>query len=168
MDSFHYDSLLDLIEEYPQDLEDIQTQYIELLSFLTEVQPLSKEIFVSQVQEISTMGKIIVAYFQDPITGKIVLVGTGTIIIEPKIIHKGKYVGHIEDVVIHNSYRSHGIASELLQKLQDYGVQKDCYKIILDCKEKLISFYEKNLVRRHCNIIYKSSISKYYTPLFII
>jgi glucosamine-phosphate N-acetyltransferase len=144
MSSFEYQSLLALIKEHPHDLEDIQRQYLKLLSFLTETKELSQEIFVSQVEKIFQMGKIVVCYCENSETRQITLVGSGTIIIEPKIIHGAKQVGHIEDIVVHESYRSYGIAGQLLERLQEYGVQQDCYKVILDCKEKLISFYEKN------------------------
>jgi glucosamine-phosphate N-acetyltransferase len=72
------------------------------------------------------------------------IVGSGTIIFEPKIIHGCKNIGHIEDIVVHNDYRTQGIAKDILKRLVDLAKQKNCYKVILDCKNNLQNFYERN------------------------
>ena len=72
------------------------------------------------------------------------IVGSITFILEKKIIHDGKFVLHIEDVIVDKNYRGLGIASKLLNFSKDYARENNCYKIILDCDEKLKVFYEKN------------------------
>ena len=69
---------------------------------------------------------------------------SGTIIIEPKIIRKGKSAAHIEDIVVLKKYRNKGIAKELLENLEKIAKDNECYKIILDCQNHVQSFYEKS------------------------
>lgn len=71
-------------------------------------------------------------------------IGIITLLIEQKLIHGGKCVGHIEDLVVDNNYNGKGIASQLINHCIKIAEQKNCYKIILDCKEELIPFYNKN------------------------
>ena len=117
--------------------------YTQLLSCLTQTEKLSNDFFLQKVEEISTMGEIIICYFLDN-KDKINIIGSGTIIYEPKLIHGGKYVGHIEDIIVNEKYRSLGIAKSILTELKKNANRKDCYKVILDCSEENRGFYEKN------------------------
>ena len=92
----------------------IKTQYIELLSYLTNTEDLLLLDFNDKIKKIHNMGLIIVCITR--IHDEIKLIGAGTIIIEPKIIHGGKSVGHIEDVIVHPHYRNQGIAQTILNK----------------------------------------------------
>ena len=71
-------------------------------------------------------------------------VGTITILIEQKLIHGGKCVGHIEDLVVDKEYNGQKIAQELLAFAIQIAKDNNCYKVILDCDKKLIPFYEKS------------------------
>lgn len=71
-------------------------------------------------------------------------IGIITLIIEQKLIHSSKCVGHIEDLVVDNNYKNKGIASQLINHCLEIAKNKNCYKVILDCKEELIPFYNKN------------------------
>ena len=137
MTNYKYNSLFVICQNNIETIEDIKNQYINLLSFLTETLYISDKEFVDKVTEISKIGDITICYY-------INIIGSGTIIYEPKIIHGCKNVGHIEDIVVHNNYRSHGIAKNILQILTDKANKNNCYKIILDCKKELLNFYEKN------------------------
>jgi glucosamine-phosphate N-acetyltransferase len=72
------------------------------------------------------------------------IVGTITLLVEPKIIHNAGKVGHIEDVVVHTKYRKRGIGKLLIDHVKTVAKEKECYKIILDCDEHNIGFYEKS------------------------
>jgi glucosamine-phosphate N-acetyltransferase len=89
------------------------------------------------------MGDIFICYVYNITSKSINILGSGTIIYETKIIHGCKNVGHIEDIVVHENYRSHGIGQKIVEKLTELANKKNCYKVILDCKETLIPFYEK-------------------------
>jgi GNAT superfamily N-acetyltransferase len=70
------------------------------------------------------------------------LVGAVTILIEPKIIHDFKSVCHVEDFVIDKKYRGLGIGRIVLEKIKNLAQTYDCYKIILDCNDTVLEFYE--------------------------
>ena len=135
-----YVPLIDLLHH------NIKHQYIKLLSFLTEATDIPDQLFYDKINNINKMGIIIVCILR--IGDDIIIIGTGTLIKEPKIIHGGKSVGHIEDIVVHPLYRNKHIAQTILNKLIEYG--SDCYKIILDCNPSLEPFYEKAGFNKKC------------------
>ena len=140
-----YDNLHTFVAANQCDIETIKTQYLELLSQLTNAPLITNEDFLLKLDEISKMGEIIIAYVIDdpsyPFSSKII--ASGTVIFEPKIIRGGKYVGHIEDIVVSKSYRKQGISQEILQRLMAASRRKGCYKAILDCECNVNSVYEK-------------------------
>ena len=71
------------------------------------------------------------------------IVGSVTIFIETKLIHNFGKVAHVEDVIVDNTYRGKGLGKMLVQKCIDYARIHDCYKIILNCSDENIPFYEK-------------------------
>jgi glucosamine-phosphate N-acetyltransferase len=110
---------------------------------LTFTPDISNTEFVTTILQISKIGDIIIAYHFDIEKQELIIVGSGTIIYEPKIIHGCKSCGHIEDIVVHKNYRKHGIAKNIIEKLFDNGKKNNCYKIILDCNDELENFYKK-------------------------
>ncbi len=72
------------------------------------------------------------------------IVGTITLLIEPKIIHGGSKVGHIEDVVVDKDYRGLGLGTVLINHAVDVAKKMGCYKVILDCSNDMVKFYQKN------------------------
>ena len=148
MSDFEYNTLWQLIEENSSQVEEIIEQYIKLLSQLTEAPMLSKDEFMKNLLEIKNMGYIYLCYYTNT-ENKICIIGSGTIIFEPKIIRNGKYVGHIEDIVVDNNFRSMGISKKIIDQLIHLAKEKNCYKIILECKDNLCDFYEKNGFERH-------------------
>ena len=70
-------------------------------------------------------------------------IGLITLIIEQKIIHSGRSVGHIEDLIVDKNHRGTGIAEKLIEYAINMSTFNNCYKLILDCDEKLIHFYQK-------------------------
>jgi glucosamine-phosphate N-acetyltransferase len=71
------------------------------------------------------------------------IVGSTTLIIEPKFIHDGGLVGHIEDVVVSKDFQNKGIGEMLIQKALGHAKSSGCYKTILDCSDEVKPFYEK-------------------------
>ena len=71
------------------------------------------------------------------------IVGSGTIIIEHKLIRGYGKVGHIEDIVIDKDFRNYGLGKYLVCMLKDYSLTNKCYKCILNCSKQLKDFYEK-------------------------
>jgi glucosamine-phosphate N-acetyltransferase len=85
------------------------------------------------------------------------IVASGTLYIENKIIHEFGKVGHIEDVVIDISIRGKKLGKKIVQNLIDLSEKNGCYKVILNCNENNIKFYEK------CGLIQKEyEMVKYF------
>ena len=61
----------------------------------------------------------------------------------PKFIHNLGYLGQLEDIIIDPRYQGKGIGKKLLDYLIKKSREKKCYKIILNCSEKNIGFYQK-------------------------
>lgn len=72
------------------------------------------------------------------------IIGSSTLIIEQKFIHKLSKYGYIEDVVINEKYRGKGYGQKLIKHLVDFCKKNNFYKITLTCNKKLIPFYKKN------------------------
>ncbi len=79
------------------------------------------------------------------------IVGSTTLIIEPKFIHYGGLVGHIEDVVVSKEFQDKGIGEKLILTSLDYAKNCGCYKTILDCNDEIKPFYEKIGFKKHSN-----------------
>lgn len=75
------------------------------------------------------------------IDGKIV--GSTTLLIEQKFIHKGGLVGHIEDVVVDKNFQGQKIGEKIMRYLLEIAENQGCYKTILDCTDEVKPFYEK-------------------------
>ena len=71
------------------------------------------------------------------------VVGVASIIIVNKLLRGGNRVGMIEDVAVSRSAGSRGIGTMLIEKLKDVAVERGCYKVILNCNESNVKFYEK-------------------------
>lgn len=72
------------------------------------------------------------------------IVGTITLLIEPKFIDRGRIVGYIEDVSVKKGYEGIGIGKQLVQNAVDYAKNvRNCNKILLYCSKNNKPFYEK-------------------------
>ena len=71
------------------------------------------------------------------------IVGSTTLLIEQKFIHKGGFVGHIEDVVVRKGFERKQIGQKIIESLLLVAKNRGCYKTILDCKDDVKEFYEK-------------------------
>jgi len=116
--------------------------FLRLLTQLTEVGEVTDEFFTARLTEVQTdkYQRMLVLESQKTKT----IVGTGSLIVEPKFIHETGLVGHVEDIVIEETLRGHGLGSIVLQRLLELAQGAGCYKCILDTKEKNVGFYEKH------------------------
>jgi len=78
------------------------------------------------------------------------IIGTITILIEKKLIHNLSCVGHIEDVIVDKNFRGLGLGKKLVDYAITYCKNNSCYKVILNCNENLIHFYE------NCGFLHKN------------
>lgn len=74
-----------------------------------------------------------------------VVIGTASIHFLPKLSRGGSTVAIIEDVSVMNGWEYKGIGTELVNACIDYcgNLLSPPYKIILDCKEDLETYYKK-------------------------
>eukprot|EP00792_Barthelona_sp_PAP020_P010780 TRINITY_DN4492_c0_g1_i1.p1 TRINITY_DN4492_c0_g1~~TRINITY_DN4492_c0_g1_i1.p1 ORF type:complete len:147 (+),score=41.11 TRINITY_DN4492_c0_g1_i1:145-585(+) len=124
---------------------------LELLNQLTTVGSISENEFIKQYSKI----------FQNPhhhvLVGTVVTNGTekiiccGTLLVELKFIHRCSSVGHIEDIVVDESYRGLGIGKQLIKELINTARNEGCYKCLADCGNHNIGFYEKCGMNVHGN-----------------
>jgi glucosamine-phosphate N-acetyltransferase len=77
------------------------------------------------------------------------VIGTASLIIEQKFIHKGGKVGHIEDVAVHPECHHLRVGSALVRHATQQARKLGCYKVILNCFERLVPFYEGLGYHRH-------------------
>tara|TARA_Y100000389_G_scaffold171984_1_gene180059 strand:- start:19946 stop:20371 length:426 start_codon:yes stop_codon:yes gene_type:complete len=119
---------------------DYYKDYLLLLEQLTivEKEKINYEQFKIFVNSLSNNHIIIVIEDNNKI------IGTGTLLIENKVIHNMGSVGHIEDIIIHNNYRKQGLGKKLIDELINISIKANCYKTILDCSEKNSNFYQKS------------------------
>lgn len=120
---------------------DYDLGYLTVLSNLTKIGDISKQKWSEQYQEIISNPSIEIWVIQDTIKNEIV--GTATLLIEPKFIHQCGRVGHIEDVVLAKQTHGTGLGKKIVTFLVDIAKQRGCYKVILDCSEQTAGFYEK-------------------------
>lgn len=128
-------------------------QLSNILSQLSTVGHISREKLLEFYQTVSVSPRHTVSVIADSSDR---LIGCATLIVEPKILHEGSYVGHIEDVVIDKEYRGIGLGRSLIKHLIGESKKQGCYKVILDCSEGNIPFYEKCGMEIHgsCMAVY--------------
>jgi len=113
--------------------------FLETLSNLAKVGDLSRNKAEEVLEKIIKQdSQILIAVADD---GQII--GSTTLMLEQKFLRGGKLAGHIEDVVTRKGYQGMGIASALIKKAVQIAKDSGCYKLILDCDDSLIPFYQK-------------------------
>lgn len=71
------------------------------------------------------------------------VIGTASLLCERKFLHKGGLAGHIEDVAVHPDHQKKGVGKSLVLHLLERARERGCYKVVLDCKPALDTFYER-------------------------
>ena len=120
---------------------DYELGFLSLLSVLTKVGTVSKEKWIEQYRIITSNPFIEIWVIHDTVKNQIV--GTATLLVEPKFIHECGRVGHIEDVVLSKHTHGTGLGKKIVTFLAEQAKIRGCYKVILDCTQQTIGFYEK-------------------------
>ncbi len=126
--------------------------YVELLRQLTDVGEVTQRSFEKFVRTqyplllganmVDSMVQIFVYEIDNtPFLKKNKIIGCVTTILERKL--KGNTL-HIEDVVSHKDYRGKGIGADLMERCIKFAKDNNCYKIVLDCSDDNVGFYEKS------------------------
>ncbi len=98
------------------------------------------------LKEIKTipLHKVFVAVIQEstsPHHG--LVIGTTTLLVEPKFIFGGGRVGHIEDVSVKVEYQRRGIGFRLGNHATNQAAIMGCVKTVLDFSDENVPFYQK-------------------------
>ena len=118
-------------------------EYFLIYSQLTNAPVIPEEQFREIIRKLPENHHIFVCYLGDEV------VGMFTVLIEQKLTNGGKCVAHVEDVVVDNQKRGIGIGKSMIQFAVGYAQGKNCYKIILNCREDLCEFYQKEGFAKH-------------------
>jgi glucosamine-phosphate N-acetyltransferase len=116
---------------------DYELGIMNLLEQLTESPNIKFEDFVKQYIKFGYNTNIYV------IEDKKKIVGYGAIYIDYKFYRNCTNVGHIEDIIIDKEYRGQGLSKLIINKLLECAKEKECYKIILNCKDEYVGYYQK-------------------------
>ncbi len=119
--------------------KDLANGFLTTLDSLRETSSMNNDKVVEIFKKIKSNPEhhIIVA----EINGKVI--GTTTLLIEPKFIHQGGLVGHIEDVVVDKNFQGKKIGEKIIKYVLEFSKNYGCYKTILDCSDNVKPFYEK-------------------------
>ena len=121
--------------------------YLEFYFLINQLRntDLSKEKFEETLVTIETTNIIEVWVVEkyDKSNGVSSVIGTGTIVYEPKFIHNCGKVAHIEDVVICKNKRCAGLGMKFVEFLVSKARENSCYKVILNCDKSVSGFYTK-------------------------
>ncbi|ODO01620.1 hypothetical protein I350_06440 [Cryptococcus amylolentus CBS 6273] len=136
------DSLGDDLYLRPLASTDFSRGHFELLSVLTVAPTQSPSAYKDIFDEMKAAGNV---YFTIVIVHRQTdqLVACGSLIVERKFLRNAGLVGHIEDIVVSKSMQGRKLGLKIINTLEDVGRARGCYKIILDCSDKNIPFYEK-------------------------
>jgi glucosamine-phosphate N-acetyltransferase len=117
---------------------------LEVLENLAPVGGLSKPAAKAILKEIksNSLHRIFVAVVQDG-RNQGLIIGTTTLLVEPKFIFGGARVAHIEDVAVRAEYQKKGIGFKLVNYATEQAAIMRCVRTVLDCSDENIPFYEK-------------------------
>ena len=119
-------------------ISDYTSGYFELLQ-----QIIGDETTLSQTQFeqfVQNLGENHVVAIIISVTRK-KIVGTISIIVEPKLIHNGCNVAHFEDIIVHTDFRCCGIGKMLIDFAVDYSTFRGCNLIVADCSSHNTGFF---------------------------
>jgi glucosamine-phosphate N-acetyltransferase len=127
--------------------DDIQKGFLKTLDTLRQTSSITQEKALEIFKEIKINPKHIIIIAE--LNGEII--GTTTLLVEPKFIHQGGKVGHIEDVVVRKEFQGRKIGQKIIKFVLQIAKNKGCYKTILDCSDDVKSFYEEMGFKQHSN-----------------
>jgi glucosamine-phosphate N-acetyltransferase len=121
--------------------------FLQLLARLTTVGPITREEFEKHfdTREANPDMLTVVGVCDGQ------LACTASLLIELKYVHHCGKIGHIEDVVVASDFSRRGFGKQIITRLIDTAKREKCYKVILDCNDQNVPFYESCGMKRHAN-----------------
>lgn len=119
---------------------DYRRGFLQLLSQLTSVGDVSEEQFLKRFDAMQACpNTYYVTVIEDTTNGQVI--GSSTLVVEQKFIHGCAVRGRLEDVVVNNTYRGKQLGKLIIMTVTLLAEELNCYKMTLDCKDKLVPFY---------------------------
>jgi glucosamine-phosphate N-acetyltransferase len=141
-----YNSGVDIASIRELMLDDLDNGFLETLdNLLPGTSRLERSNARTVLAEIKSnpLHRVFVAVIPQRQGSREVVVGTTTLLVEPKFIFNGGRVGHIEDVSIRRGYEDMGLGRRLVSHATEVAKEMGCVKMVLDCSEGTMPFYEK-------------------------
>jgi len=129
--------LADALEVRAMTLTDLERGLLESLANLSEVGLSAAEAVPFFHERLKAGVRTYVACVGDKV------VGTASLLIERKFIHRGGLVGHIEDVAVRRDVEHKGIGTALVRHAMEEARRLGCYKVILNCHDDNVGFYTR-------------------------
>ena len=127
-------------------LDDLDNGFLESLDNLlpgtSRLERTNTRTVLAEIRS-NPLHRIFVAVIPQRQAGREVVVGTTTLLVEPKFIFNGGRVGHIEDVSVRRGYEDMGLGRRLVSHATQVAKDMGCVKMVLDCSEETMPFYEK-------------------------
>lgn len=126
----------------PLKADDHKCGYLDILFPLAPAQePLTAETFNKQFAAMSSQTPR--SYFIIVITLEGKVIASSSLLLEMKFLRNGRTAGHIEDVVVSPAHQGRKLGKIMIDTLTQLAGKLGCYKVILDCAEENVGFYEK-------------------------
>ncbi|XP_043271683.1 probable glucosamine 6-phosphate N-acetyltransferase [Venturia canescens] len=119
---------------------DYENGFLQLLGQLTEVGNISEEQYRSCFAKMKRAGGYYIVVVEDLNSGKVI--ASSSLVVEQKFIHNCALRGRLEDVVVNSSYRGRQLGKLIVTTISQLAKRLHCYKLSLDCRDRLIPFYE--------------------------
>eukprot|EP01089_Gocevia_fonbrunei_P002612 TRINITY_DN12539_c1_g1_i1.p1 TRINITY_DN12539_c1_g1~~TRINITY_DN12539_c1_g1_i1.p1 ORF type:complete len:154 (-),score=29.96 TRINITY_DN12539_c1_g1_i1:90-551(-) len=126
----------------PLEIDDFDKGVMDILGQLTTVEGATKDMFERQVIEFQLNPNVYRIFVLEDAKKKKVI-GAASLILESKLVHACGKVAHIEDVVVDSTYRGLNLGLKLINRLMEEARKEKCYKVLLDCSDKNVPFYER-------------------------
>ncbi|KAI7877232.1 acyl-CoA N-acyltransferase [Lichtheimia hyalospora FSU 10163] len=123
----------------PLQRDDYDKGFVNVLAQLSTTGEISNETFQARFDLMKRLG----TYYIVCIEAEGVIVACATLIVEHKFLHECGQSGHIEDVVVDGTQRGKRLGIRLIDQLKYMAQAVGCYKIILDCLQHNVTFYER-------------------------
>ncbi|XP_055525684.1 probable glucosamine 6-phosphate N-acetyltransferase [Wyeomyia smithii] len=124
----------------PLQTGDYNRGFLQILSQLTTVGDVTLVQFLNRFAQMRASGDYFVTVIVDTRYDKII--GSATLVLENKFIHGCSVRGRLEDVVVDDTYRGKQLGKLIVVTVSLLAQRLGCYKMSLDCKDKLVPFYK--------------------------
>ncbi|CAF0727581.1 unnamed protein product [Adineta ricciae] len=128
----------------PLALSDFHHGFVDLLRQLTECGTITYNDYLKRFQQMKQCPNTYYVLVIEDLTSDQQIVGTTTLVCEKKFIRQLGVRGRVEDVVVHDRCRGQQLGKLMVDLLTQFARDVcDCYKISLECKDHLVTFYQQ-------------------------